>query len=347
MIHGFFAFPLRCYKTEKGVKTWFDLTDNPLVDKHYESPCLRDFYLEYSKDLSYEKVSNLLSFQVGNGSLSAQHICNTVGKYAAHVAQEQLSAIEDYESSGYKIEVSTVDIDDCVAEEILYLSDGVCVNTQKPIRDKVPKEGKTRTNLNIMMLQKADKSYQTMLAGKGVGEVKLVQTALYQAYQNRQEKLPMVCISDGARCLKNQNKAIFGKEVVHLLDWYHLQSKIIQLMSQITPNKQVKAEYISILLTSLWEGKIQVALDDLHKIKAKNQLKKQELIGYLEKNKDYIIDYKRRKEAGKTIGTGRVEKQNDCLVAKRQKGRQWFGQKKVQGIWLLSQLTTIFNPKHR
>jgi hypothetical protein len=52
---------------------------------------------------------------------------------------------------------------------------------------------------------------------------------------------------------------------------------------------------------------------------AKNKEKQEELIGYLEKNERYIIDYDRRKSVGKIIGSGRTEKQNDILVSKRQK----------------------------
>jgi len=51
------------------------------------------------------------------------------------------------------------------------------------------------------------------------------------------------------------------------------------------------------------------------------------LTTYLRKNEHTIIDYERRKLAGKTIGSGsgRTEKQNDILVAKRQKynGVSW------------------------
>jgi hypothetical protein len=52
---------------------------------------------------------------------------------------------------------------------------------------------------------------------------------------------------------------------------------------------------------------------------AKNQVKRDELVGYLEKNESHIIDYDRRKAAGKIIGSGRTEKRNDTIVSKRQK----------------------------
>ena len=60
-------------------------------------------------------------------------------------------------------------------------------------------------------------------------------------------------------------------------------------------------------------------------MEARNLRKRDELKGYIEKNKDYIINYEKRKEAKKVIGSGRMEKQNDVIVAQRQKrkGMSW------------------------
>jgi hypothetical protein len=115
-------------------------------------------------------------------------------------------------------------------------------------------------------------------------------------------------ISDGATCLKNQNKAIFGQNVRHILDWYHLSAKIKQLMSQIAPNKAIKEEMIALLLNYLWQGKTITALIALKFLVPKNKVKHEELVGYLEKNEGYIIDYERRQKADKSIGSGRMEK---------------------------------------
>jgi hypothetical protein len=55
------------------------------------------------------------------------------------------------------------------------------------------------------------------------------------------------------------------------------------------------------------------------------------LIGCLEKHQQEIIDYNRRSRAGKTIGSGRIEKGVDLTVGQRQKnkGMSWtpFGSK--------------------
>jgi hypothetical protein len=57
----------------------------------------------------------------------------------------------------------------------------------------------------------------------------------------------------------------------------------------------------------------------------RNVDKHQELIGYLEKHQKEIIDYKRRQAAGKSIGSGRMEKAVDQVIGHRQKrkGMSW------------------------
>ncbi|MDX2302907.1 MAG: hypothetical protein NW226_08905 [Microscillaceae bacterium] len=328
-INGFFDFDMRRYKTDSGLKTWLDLTQVYSLGRGYESPLLQAYYLEWSKYLSYEKVSDLLETRIGNGRLSDQHIFNKVSAYAAEIATFQSSQIKSWEDAQIsEIMGESVDIYEEKSKEVLFYSDGVGVGEQKQKRDKIAKEGKERTNINIMMLQIPSKTatatFETMIAGEGIDEVKLAKSVLHTHYQGL-SSLPVVCISDGATCLKNQNKAIFGQNVRHILDWYHLSAKIKQLMSQIASNKAIKEEMIALLLNYLWQGKTITALIALKFLVPKNKVKHQELIGYLEKNEAYIIDYERRQKAGKSIGSGRMEKQNDLIVAKRQKrkGMAW------------------------
>ena len=47
----------------------------------------------------------------------------------------------------------------------------------------------------------------------------------------------------------------------------------------------------------------------------------QELLTYLKKHDSEIIDYRRRQQAGKTIGSGRVEKGVDVVVGHCQKNK--------------------------
>lgn len=61
------------------------------------------------------------------------------------------------------------------------------------------------------------------------------------------------------------------------------------------------------------------AIQYLEMKQSRNNKKKEELLKYIRKNKSHIICYKQRQLIGKTIGSGRIEKANDLMVAKRQK----------------------------
>jgi hypothetical protein len=71
----------------------------------------------------------------------------------------------------------------------------------------------------------------------------------------------------------------------------------------IARNKFKKTEHLEFLLHHLWHGQTDEVLDYLKtKIEAKNEEKLQELITYIEKHQEEIIDYERRKKAGKGVG---------------------------------------------
>ncbi|WP_298360651.1 hypothetical protein [Runella sp.] len=261
---------------------------------------------------------------MGNDSLSDQRIFHLVEQYCQGVKHQQQQQISACELIGYSCESKKVDIYDPAAAEIIFLSDGVCVSEQKSLRDGIKKSGKERTTTDIMMLQSSishKDTYKTIIACEGIDTVKLVQSEVLLAYGSELKSLPIVAISDGAKSIKNENKEIFGQGLVHILDWYHLQTKVHQLMSQIATSKALKEECSSLIINYLWHGKIIPAVLVLKFMVAKNSFKRDELVGYIEKNEGYIIDYDRRKTAGKIIGSGRTEKQNDIIVSKRQKRR--------------------------
>lgn len=316
-LNGFFKFLVRKYEVEGGVITWLSLTDT-LLNAHHESQQLQSYCLSLVQDLSYEKSHLLLSQRMGNSSISAMRLCTMVKEASSVVKRQQEEQIKAYESTQMP-DIEQVDIYDKEVQEVVYMSDGICVNEQKAKRDGVKKEGKERTTTDIMLLQQADKSYKTIISCEGIDAVALVKSEVKMAYPSPKKPVPIVCISDGARSIKTQNKAIFGENVVHILDYYHLQAKVVQLMSQIAKNKEIKQEMIALLMGFLWSGNVISAVIALKFLIPKNIEKRDELVGYLEKNQAYIIDYGRRQEAAKTIGSGRMEKANDCIIAKRQK----------------------------
>jgi hypothetical protein len=131
--------------------------------------------------------------------------------------------------------------------------------------------------------------------------------------------LPLVAITDGARSIRLVLQSIFGTSVCIILDWYHLQLKVKNLMSMIAYNKADKEQAIVDLKELLWSGnatEAMIYLDNMDKVK--NEVKRKELRDYLEKHQKEIINYGLRQSTHKTIGSGRCEKANDLVVAHRQ-----------------------------
>ncbi len=94
-----------------------------------------------------------------------------------------------------------------------------------------------------------------------------------------------------------------------ILDWYHLGKKVREFLSMIARNKSENTDHSKFLFFHLWRGNIEEVLTYLTtKIKARNPEKLNELITYFTKHQSEIINYARRSQAGKTIGSGRMEK---------------------------------------
>lgn len=90
----------------------------------------------------------------------------------------------------------------------------------------------------------------------------------------------MVVISDGSRTIKNRCVWLFGSEYVHILDWYHLQRNVRDLMSMIAPDKELKTAYCQELLGLLWRGDGVTALVKLRGYAYRNAVKWEELVNY-------------------------------------------------------------------
>jgi hypothetical protein len=154
----------------------------------------------------------------------------------------------------------------------------------------------------------------------------LVKAKVIQEYGSKTSSMNVVAITDGARTIRTRLLSIFGGAVTVVLDWYHLCKKLRELMSMIATNKLEKTQHLKFLFSQLWQGNTAIALAYLkHQVQARNLDKWQELIRYLEKHQTEIINYSRRSQAGKTIGSGRVEKGVDLTVGQRQKnkGMSW------------------------
>lgn len=233
-----------------------------------------------------------------------------------------------------------VDIYNSESSEILLFDDGIQVKGQKSHRhpkvklqgefdsksaDKSPNQ---RVITDIAMLQKANRKFEYItapIAQHGQDLLSLadmVKAQIIKEYGSGTVSLDLVAITDGVKVIWQRLVTVFGPAVVVILDWYHLCKKLRGLMSMIAINKIEKSQHLKFLLSHLWQGKTATALEYLRQyVVVKNQDKWQELINYLEKHQSEIINYNRRSRAGKTIGSGQVEKGVDLTVGSRQKHR--------------------------
>ena len=282
----------------------------------YESNKVKDFACFYASKMSYENVSELVKQRSGGMTLSDQHIQQLVIEKSLKIEQKQKELIEKNKDIAMPI-LEKGGLYDPLIEEIIWMEDGVSVSKQKEMRDKIVKKGKQRAITDMILLEKPTGGFECIVAANDICLTALSMAKLKENYSGK--NINLVVISDGSRTIKNRSVELFGEQYQHILDWYHLRKKIKELMSMIAPNKDFKSQYVTELSTLLWYGNIEQAMENLKKYQTKNQEKHQELIDYLTKNQPFIIDYAKRKQAGKTIGSGRMEKTIDCIVARRQK----------------------------
>ncbi len=329
-LNGSFPYVVKRLKIGASSGNFFSLTnyfDNLSAKKNsYQSVGLCTFATKYATKLSYANVCELISETCKGATLSAQHIHTLVQAEASKIESIQKEKIAVFEASKVVLESVKADIYGVNSAEVVYLSDDVCVKKQKTKRDKQSRpitEDKRHTT-RISMFEDSSKQYKTVVAAQGINNVQLVKALICEAYPLKTQVLPIVAITDGATNIKNELKTIFGEHFTHILDWYHLHKKVNQTMTMIVP-KVDRETHCQNMLQLLWNGKSIETIAYLRKIGTKNDKAQEMLITYLRKNEHTIIDYERRKLAGKTIGSGRTEKQNDILVAKRQKynGMSW------------------------
>ncbi len=134
----------------------------------------------------------------------------------------------------------------------------------------------------------------------------------------RAKPLNIVAIVDGARSIRCRLESLFGPSVCVILDWYHLCREVRRLMGMIAEDKDAKRSHLKEIIPWLWCGQVEKVMNYLrNQVQAKSPDTLEELLAYLEKHESEIIDYRRRQQAGKTIGSGRVEKGVDVVVGHR------------------------------
>jgi len=340
-LNGKFPFRVQRFLCDEVEVTYFDLTNQ--FQEDYVSDKLRELSGYYSNRLSYKEVERLIEKVTGASQLSDMKIQQIVVGKAIEMSKLQEDELEKQtEKQDLKMPDvhEKVKIYDEEEKEILIFDDGIQVKQQKAIREekkerelKEPEEKKrNKVSTDVVLLEKKEGGFKYIIGGideegnEGKPFEEIVKNEIIKEYGEEKEPLKIVAITDGATDIRKRLLAIFGVVVTIILDWYHLCKKVRELMSMIAVNKQEKINHVRELFYYLWRGMADEAIEYLKKkVTAKNKQKLAELITYLEKHKVEIIDYGKRKKAGKTIGSGRMEKGVDQVIGYRQKkkGMSW------------------------
>jgi len=270
--------------------------------------------------LSYESVSGLIKEKDGSNLLSSQRIHQIVLKEGEDLSLVQKQEVEQYKKRKPINVDHTFDLYDSSVKEIQVYEDAIGVRGQKNTRDKSLKTNREWHYSDVIMLEQPDGRFKHIVPGLDLTTSSVFDMELKKAYGLKRKPLPIVCFSDGATAIKDRMQEVLGKEVKIILDWYHLNKKIWNFMSMIAINKSEKEEKSRSITHYLWKGEFKQALLVLSQVRSKNDKKQEELINYLTKRASQIVNYKKRKELGKTIGSGRVEKGCDVIIGIRQKG---------------------------
>ncbi len=347
-IHGSCEFAEQRFLRGEGSEVrYFELTGQCLAE--YVSPRLQELSAYYSNRMRYEEVAGLLERTSGERVLSDQKIWEMVLAKATAIRIQLKTAVETtVKNRQMPVVNASVDLYDAACREVVLLADAIGVKEQKAQRGRrrdEPAEGPQPqaaggwVYTDGMMVEQASGEFRHLVAGMDqqgqevVSLTEVVRANLSQEYGTAAEApttesqpIKVVVLGDGARAIRHQVLAIFGVLVTMILDWYHLKKKVGEFLSMIARNKAEKQAHRQRLLTELWQGRVGAAQDYLRtEVTARNEEKRQELLGYLEKHAHEIIDYGRRQQAGKRIGSGRIEKGVDQVIGQRQKkkGMSW------------------------
>ena len=327
-LHGAFAFAEQKFVDADGTPTSY----LRLSQQAHSSAGLHELCLFACTRMSYATVTDMVERLTGKRLVCAQTLCNWVQAKATEINGLLRNAVQQSAALPLPVVAQDVDVYASEAEEVLLLTDGICVKAQKPTHEKVGEARREkpcqRHDLDVMLAQNQDGSFG-YLAGTSDHVHRLPEIAgahLRQEWQDRALPLPVVAITDGARKIRQDLATLFGETLpVLILDWYHLAKRVYEHLSMIAHNRGERETLQQELLGWLWQGKTQEALNVLAEVTPRNAKAFDELIGYLQKHQSEIIDYGRRALTGKPIGSGRMEKAVDQVVGMRQKkkGMSW------------------------
>jgi hypothetical protein len=283
----------------------------------------------WANRLSYGDVARLTQQMAGCAVLSEDGIWRLVHKQAQALDAQQLQAIQeamDLEEPQY---VAVTDLyappGQEAGEEFVVLTDGIGVKAQKPTRQRKgeprPEKGEKRHDTDVLILPRPDGREQVLCEGISA-RWSLVEAA--RAFLKREwsgATLSVVALTDGAKVIRADLSALFGEGVRIVLDWYHLEKRVYQQLSMAAHSMKEREAWERQVLGFVWRGKVAQARAFLSGLVVRSATALADLLGYLDKHETEIIDYELRQQAGKPIGSGRMEKCVDQVIGHRHKGK--------------------------
>ena len=303
---------------------------------------LEELGLYYLNRMSFQEVQGLVERVSGKRLVCQQTLWNWALQKALVLDKRLETEVAACQKLPFPEIATALDLYSSEAEEVLVLTDAIGVKSQKPTREKpgevpVPKEAK-RHDTDVLLLERPDGEFVYVMGSTdaSVSLVSVTEARVRREWGKRETPLPVVALTDGARSIRLDLMAVFGPLVTIILDWYHLEKRVYENLAMMAHSKREREEWERSMLGFLWQGEVAAALGFVRGLTVRNDLKRAELVGYLEKHASEIIDYGRRSATGKWVGSGRMEKAVDQVIGMRQKkkGMSWT----EQGSRTLAQL---------
>ncbi|MEY4938034.1 MAG: hypothetical protein RIS64_4393 [Bacteroidota bacterium] len=299
----------------------------------YQSSGLLELMSEYASKLSYSDTSLLLKRFMGESIYTGSQIQHKILDLEPLISTH-LQSIYNHRQLSFHFVDPHVALYDASAPEVCYLDDAIGVTKQNAKRSDPTYEKELKyVQTDVVLVQNPDHSYHYFNANRfrssGLDLETQIECYLSVVYQSVYGTIPFVAITDGARSIHCRIERIVGANACIILDWFHLEKKIWQLMSRLGQSKPQKERHAKELLHYLWNGYVTDALiytEQAFAVVTARQPFLEELQEYLLKHQAEIIDYDTRwRCAHKCIGSGRGEKANDQIIARHQKinGKSW------------------------
>jgi hypothetical protein len=162
--------------------------------------------------------------------MSPQHLADIARQQSITISEFDNELIEKSENLPLPIfEKNTSDefLYNSDIKEVALLEDGISVSEQKAKRDKIQKQAKNRVIIDIAILQNKLGGFKYIVSAEKGKLTQLIKANLKEQYGG--QGINLVVISDGSKTIKNRYFSLFGKSYTHILDWYHLQEKVVMV----------------------------------------------------------------------------------------------------------------------